>query len=395
MRGGLEKNISRLGLYHFLSSFHLLGGVLIPFYTVWGGLNMAQVLLLQSAFMIALFIFEIPTGALADRFGRRLTVVLSGIVTALSIVVYTITPRFELFLLGEVLFALGAALQNGADDALLVDTLKALGKEGELRKHLNRLRTISLVGIAVASPIGSVLAQLTDVRLPFLLTSVSLALASLVAAGLYEPPRTNGKKGSFELMREGLGHFKGNKKLQMLAFEMSAVSTVGYFVIWLNQAALMEAGVPMAYFGFLQAAVVGAQVAVLAAMPKLERHFGTSKVAWLFPALTGVGFVASGLLLMGAGPAALLAGSLMLAGGFGLTQEAFMQPSMQKLIPSEQRATVGSVVSSMKELGKGLANPVVGFAADVSLSATLLALGGVAMALAFLSPSRKALEAPE
>ena len=79
MRGGLEHNTTKLQAFHLLSNFHLIGGVLIPFYTVWGGLGMTQVLLLQSVFMLALFGFEVPTGAVADRFGRKTTMVLSGL----------------------------------------------------------------------------------------------------------------------------------------------------------------------------------------------------------------------------------------------------------------------------------------------------------------------------
>lgn len=395
MRGGLEHNTKKLQAFHFLSSLHLIGGVLIPFYTMWGGLNMAQVMLLQSVFMLALFGFEVPTGAVADRFGRKATLVMSGLITAASLLLYTAAPKFELFLAGEVLFALGAALQNGADDALLVDSLKALGKEHELGSRISRQRMFSLAGLAVGSTLGGVLAQFTDLRAPFLATAIPLVLSSLLAASLAEPPNLNGRKKSVELMKDGLRHFRQNRHLQLLSLELASVSTVGYFVIWLNQAALMQAGVPIAYLGLVQSALVGAQVAVLLATQRLRNLLGTVRLARLFPAFTGVGLAAAGLLLMGHGQAALLAGSLLLAGGFGLSQEAFLQPSMQRLIPSEKRATVSSVVTSVKELGKGAANPLVGIAADFSLGLTLLGLGGAALAVAVLSPARKALEVTE
>lgn len=382
-------------VFELLSSLYLMGGVLIPFYLSWGGLNMTQVLVLQSVFMLALFVLEVPTGAVADRFGRRTALVLSGLVTGLAVLVYTAAPRFELFLVGELLFALGAAFGHGADDALLVDSLKVAGKEHELGRHVKRLRTVHLVALAVGSVLGSLLAQFTDVRLPFLLTAVPVLLSVAAAAALVEPPHSNGGKNSMLLMREGLGHFRRNRQLQLLALETAAVGTVGYFVLWLNQAALMQAGVPVAFFGLLQAALAGAEVAVLTAMPRLERQFGTHRVAQLFPLLTGLGLLGAGLLLTAHGPAALLAGSLLLAGGFGLTQEAFLQPSMQRLMPSEQRATVGSTVAAVGQLGRGVANPFVGFAADLSLSATLMALGGLGLAVALFSPARKVLQPQE
>ncbi len=392
MHGGLEQNTKRLLLFELLTSFHMMGGVLIPFYLEWGRLGMSQVLLLQSVFMLALFLFEVPTGAFADKFGRKKSLALSGAVTGLSVLAYTAVPDFGLFALAEVLFALGAALANGADDAMLVDSLKALGREGELQKRLGRMRTFALAGMAVSAPIGSVVAQFTDVRLPFLLTAVPLILSSLVALSMAEPPGSNHKKKSMRLLREGLLHFRQSRELRLLTLEMASVGTVGYFVIWLYQAALLQAGVAVGYLGFVQAALVGTEAAVLALMPKLTARLGTSRTAFLFPALTGAGFMAAGLLLTGHGLAMLLAGSLLLAGGFGLTQEAFLQPMMQKLIPSEKRATISSVTASTKELGKGLANPLVGLAADASLGMTFLGLGAAAMAVAALSPARRVLK---
>src|SRR5512137_1383686 len=106
---------------------HLMSAVLIPFFREWGHLSFVAIFALQAWFMLASFALEVPTGAVADRFGRKASVALAGLVLGTASALYASFPRLWVFALGELLFATGMALLSGADEALAYDSLKALG----------------------------------------------------------------------------------------------------------------------------------------------------------------------------------------------------------------------------------------------------------------------------
>lgn len=58
-------------LWRALMHMHFFAGVLVPFFTDWGGLSLNQMFLLQAWFFLWIFLLEVPTGALADKYGRR------------------------------------------------------------------------------------------------------------------------------------------------------------------------------------------------------------------------------------------------------------------------------------------------------------------------------------
>src|SRR4030042_2213030 len=98
-----SQNIRKAYLFKFLVQFHLIGGVLIPFFTDWGGLTFAQTLLIQSWFLFWTFVLEVPTGAVADYIGRKQSIYIGAGVMVLAALVYSSYPALPIFLLGEFL----------------------------------------------------------------------------------------------------------------------------------------------------------------------------------------------------------------------------------------------------------------------------------------------------
>jgi fucose permease len=91
----------------------------MPFFLDWGGLNFVQVMLVQSYCTIMVLIFEIPCGAIADYLSRKLSLILGAAITGLAAFVYSSYPNILIFLLGETLWAFGAALLSGTDQAFI------------------------------------------------------------------------------------------------------------------------------------------------------------------------------------------------------------------------------------------------------------------------------------
>src|SRR3954447_14846479 len=79
---------------------------LVPYYPLYAllfldtGLSEAQISFLFALWSITAFLAEVPTGALADRWSRRGSLVLAGGLQAVAFVVWTAAPGFAAFAIG-------------------------------------------------------------------------------------------------------------------------------------------------------------------------------------------------------------------------------------------------------------------------------------------------------
>jgi len=225
----------------------------------------------------------------------------------------------------------------------------------------------------VGALVGAVVASRLGVRWPMLLQAVPMALSGLLALSLTEPPR--GKKESAEgggylrLLSGGLHHFRSAPDLRALALDQVACATVAWLVIWLYQLQLARVGVPLAAFGVVHAAMGLGQIALLSRVASVERAVGGRsrlvRLTAFAPALAMLGLAAT------TGVAASV--SLIVAAataGFG--RPPLFSGPVNRLIPSERRATVLSAVSAARTLAVAMVYPVVGLILDRSLVATLV-----------------------
>src|ERR1700688_4554856 len=118
-------NVRRVYAWKVLTSLIFFSGVLIPFFTQWGGIALHQVLWLQTWFMLWIVVLEVPTGAFADRFGRRASLLSANLYLSAAVAYYATHRGWRHSLVAEFLWACAAAFASGADEALAYDSLKA------------------------------------------------------------------------------------------------------------------------------------------------------------------------------------------------------------------------------------------------------------------------------
>src|SRR5688572_32151149 len=94
---------------------------------------------------------EVPSGALADRYGRRSAVVLAGVLQAAGYAMWIALPGFPGFAAGFALWGLGGAMASGAFEALLYDGLAAAG---EADRYAGVLGRVEAAALAVQVPIA-------------------------------------------------------------------------------------------------------------------------------------------------------------------------------------------------------------------------------------------------
>ena len=173
-------------------------------------------------------------------------------------------------------------------------------------------------------------------------------------------------------MREGIGYLLRHRELRTLALDRTLVAVAVYFVLWLYQPALHRLHVPLAFFGIVSVIAILAQMAISSNATRLERLVGSgTNLLGLSALLTAIGFLVAGLV---PSPAAIVL-FVILADGFGATRSRLIAPSLNALIPAEQRATVLSAVSSIGRFVVVALNPLVGLLADHALGLTTALVG--------------------
>ena len=170
------------------------------------GLTVAQFSILNAVWAATIVMAEVPSGALADVFGRRRLLVFAACCMLVEMAILGLAPRgntsllFGFFIVNRILSGLAEAAASGADEAIAYDALQAEGMADQWGRVLDvqmRLRSVMFIltmtiGAAVYDPelmsrilaaFGSdrVLTQDQTLRLPVYLT-VILALFTLVAA---------------------------------------------------------------------------------------------------------------------------------------------------------------------------------------------------------------------
>lgn len=384
----VENNIPKLYLFKFLINMHFFAGVLIPFFTDWGGISFTQVMLLQSWFVLWVFLLETPTGAVADFMGRKASLTCGAACIIAAVMTYASKPDFGRFLLGEFLWAASMAFVSGADEALIYDSLKDRGEEKTSKSVLARFSTCEIGAVMFSAPLGGLIASAYGLRAPMLCMAIPFGLAFLTALTLKEPAvkKPPEDRHYLHVLVSGVRYFMQHQTLRSLAFDSISIHALSFMSIWLFQPRLQELGVPIKAFGFMTAAMTGAQIIILNRFDHLENLCGGRKRYLL---ASGLIPGAAYFLLAWTQQPWIAAAALTTIGGLGLSRSTLITNYMNKHIESHHRATVLSSVGMARQLSLAFLYPAVGLLAQRSLTATFVVLGLAALACTLASQVRE------
>lgn len=385
MRPGLLSNLPKVYLIRLLFWMQFFSAVLVPFYTDWGGITLQQVFLVNAWFFLCNFLFEVPTGTVADFLGRKWSLALGSAIGAGGVLLYASTPRFEAFLLAEAVMAIAYTLHSGADEALAYDSLKAEGRQAEAAAVISRMEAWKLGGIVLATVLGGFIAARFGLQAPMRATAVPATLAFLIALTLREPPggsREGEARSYLRILREGGRQFARHPVIRLLAIEAAVTNALAWGIIWLFQPLLRRAGVPLQAFGVVHALCCLAQIAFLSSVSTLERWAGTrQRLIFAATLLSGAAFL--GLAATTWWPVVAL---LIVAGmATSLPRVPLFSAAINHHVESSLRATVLSFCSMVRTLAIVVMNPITGFLAQRSLDLALVTMGVGLVALALLS----------
>ena len=152
------------------------------------GMSLADIMVLQAVFGLAVVIFEFPSGYLADRVGYRRSILVGTTLLLAGWLLYTPAATFWMVALAETIFGAGSAFVSGADRAILWVSLEGEGRAHQYTRWDGRIRAVSQSAEALSAAAGGWLYAMAP-RLPFWLQAPSAALAWVAAVLLREAPR--------------------------------------------------------------------------------------------------------------------------------------------------------------------------------------------------------------
>jgi MFS family permease len=391
--------------YYVLTAGNTLAASLIwginTIFLLDAGLSNFEAFAANAFFTAGMVLFEIPTGVVADRWGRRASFLCGtltlAVTTGLYVLLWQLHSGFVWWAIVSVLLGLGFTFFSGATEAWLVDALTATSFDGQLESVFSRGQVIMGATTLGGSVAGGYLAQLTNLGVPYLVrTAILIGMFLLALIMMHDlgftpargdRPVAEVKKIVYSSVEYGL------KVPAVRAIMLAGMFTGGIdiYVYYALQPHLLNLwGDQTAYgiAGLAAAVIAGAQIVGGIVSPRVRKTFRRRTSALLVVGALGVAM----LTLIGlinnfwAVVVLITLWELMSYAGFPI-REAYLNG----MIPSQQRATILSFDSLMNSAGGIVAQPALGKSADVwgYQVSFLLSAAGSALALPFIARARR------
>lgn len=182
----LKRNISISYVYNFLLQLNITSAIWV-LYLAFKGMSLIEIGILESIYHITGMLFELPTGAIADIYGKRFSVIVGRIINVISCILMITSNSFFGFAVSFILSAAAMNLNSGAAEALVYDSLKELGEEERYKRIWGNLAFAMSIAQGLAVLIGGILSDIKFLY-AYIFGTVIQAAALIWAFGFNEPP---------------------------------------------------------------------------------------------------------------------------------------------------------------------------------------------------------------
>jgi MFS family permease len=290
-RSALKRNIRLAYVKSFLTSLLFFLPIWYAFETQFAPPETLAIIYAVTH-LVTVFL-ELPTGALADLLGRRITVFLGLVIQGAAWIWVSGAKSAADLWIGYAASEVGATLISGADTALNYDTLKELGMEKTYGAFAGKTHMIYRIGIIGATLAGGYLFGITK-GLPYAAVGVTL-FAAAVATLLFVEPHIDSEKFTLKnyVAQTKLGMreiFKNPYIRDYSLYYVTVGSITWYFVYFLDVAYLSQQGFSQIQLGWIMAGInagIGIGVYLLTNKMKLSR----TAVYVMFPAVMAISFL--------------------------------------------------------------------------------------------------------
>ncbi len=374
---GVQANIWKYYLFHFFLNFQLWWPIWVIYLTEKRGLTLSQVTLIDVPFWGSMIFLQVPAAAIADRYGRKPTLIAAAASFAIAITIFGLAASFWLILFSYLIWGMAFSLLFGTESAFIYDTLKSLGREDEYPRIYGRGWAVATTAALGGTLLGAPVAAATDLSFPIILSGGVAAVAALVAITFREPRLEDRHTPTYgQILRDSARLVRQRPAVRygILFFGLVTVGTIA--PVFFFQIFLVNHDIGVGQLGLWQTPARLAGIVGALAAARIIAGLGERRTFYLMPVAL-------------AGSYALLAlwDSVYAQVVFPVMNFVIVlsQPTittyLNQRVPSEQRATVISLTNLVRSLILIPSAPLLGLLADeVSLSAAFWA-GGIIIAV--------------
>ena len=351
------KNIRLYPHYRLWVNMMIIGPVLIPF-MLFKGLNYTQILLLQSISAVAVFLFEIPTGAIADKLSRKSSLMMGSLCMALGLVIYILFRSFYFFALAEIIFGLGITFTSGADSAILYESLDRLNRKAEYQHKEGHAGSLVFIGQGLGSIVSSMLYKYS-VYSPFWISVAFIMFSILLAFSFHEPDRQKSEHPYSKHVWRSIKIAITTPRLLWLILYSMLIGFALRVSFWMYQPYFVLTQIDIFWYGlifffFNMVAAFSSKVIGARFYEKRPRHIllmlaSLMCISFILPAIFRYPFMIVILALQ------------QIVRGMNSTTTRFY---INHQVNDQERATIISVVSLAGSLGFAILSPLVGLSLD-------------------------------
>jgi MFS family permease len=219
------------------------------------GLSLSQILIIQSAYSIAIVLFEFPSGLLADNYSRKNLYSLSELFLIIMFLIVLFSNQFYLIFAAWFCYGIAAALDSGTLDAYIINQLKLAHREAELRKFLALSNRLEIVGLLLGSSLGGILYHFIGINI-YVLGTVFLVASTLISFFFFkETTKSDSLQDShvMVLKKQITDSFKELRKQPRLSLILifdflTQIFFQTHFQLW--QSFFLSKGIDSQYFPF-------------------------------------------------------------------------------------------------------------------------------------------------
>ena len=365
-----------------------------------GGLSNVEAFAANAFYTIGLAVFELPTGMVADTWGRRTSFLLGAatqlVGNLLYVAMWYLRAPFWGWAGASVLLGLGFTFFSGALDAWLVDSLKRTEYDGDLDPIFAKGQIINGAAMLAGTVAGGFIAQLTSFGVPYLVRAALQLLSFGVALVImkeiaFTPSKARLSTQIKELGRAALNYGLGNRPVRWTLLAAPFYMGTGIYGFYAAQPYLLQLygdHQAIGVAGIAAAGIAGTQIAGGFAVPFIRSRFRRrTHILIACASLTAVSLALIGLLQSFYVVVALLIVWAMAYAASIPVRQAYLN----SLIPSAQRATVLSFDSMVNSCGGVAFQPVLGRVADtLGYAVSYVVSAGIAcLSLPFLVAARR------
>jgi len=377
-RNALKTNIYSLYVIKIAKWFNLIMPTVVLFYQS-NGMSMQDIFLLKSIYSVAIVLFEIPSGYLADAWGRRITLILGAVLGALGFLIYSINQVYIGFVAAEIILGLGHSFISGADTAMLFDTLKSENRAYLYLKQEGRITACGNFAEALAGIAGGLLATLS-LRAPFYVQTL-VAASAIPAALLLKEPALHEirKKQTFTRLMQTIHHtLLRDSGLRSAILISSLTGTATLTFAWFVQPYFKAAGLPLPFYGLMWT-LLNLSVGISGLFAAgIEKKLSEKNSLIFIVLLISAGYFLAGKIIS-------RWGILLLFFFYGVRGLAtpILKAYVNHRCESEVRASILSLRNFIIRINFAVISPILGWITDTcSLKATLWLGGAMYLAAA-------------